>query len=55
LEKGDRTFEMLPRFEKFSGEPVGDALRAMRDASFSRIGSRLDVCEDSRRMRPHRR
>ena len=32
LEEGERTLEMIPRFDKFSREPVGDALHSMRDA-----------------------
>jgi hypothetical protein len=43
LEQCYRAFEMLLRFEEFSGEPVGDALHAMRDTDFGRNGSRLNV------------
>ena len=55
LEQGQRTLDMLPRLEKFSGEPVGGALHAMRDSSLGRIGSRLDVAQEGRGVSPHRR
>jgi len=50
-----RTFEVLLRFEEFSGEPVGDALHAMRDTDFGRNGSPLNVREHGRGVRPHPR
>ena len=55
LEQRERAFQVIPRFGKFSREPVGDALDSMRDAGLRRIGSRLDVGEKSCRLRPHRR
>ena len=55
MEQCYRTLEMLLRFAKLSGEPVGDALHAMRDTGFGRTGSRLNVREHSRGVRPHRR
>ena len=55
LEQGERAFEMMPRFYKLSGKPVGDALGPMRDAGFGRIGSRRNVAEEGLGVGPHRR
>ena len=55
LEQGERAFQMIPRFAILAGEPASDPGGAMRDAGLGRIGSRLDVAEEGRGVRPHRR
>ena len=55
LEQGERAFQMIPRLAILASETVGDPHNAMGDAGLGRIGSRLDIAEESRRMRPHRR
>ena len=55
LEQGERTFEVIPRLAILAGEPASDPGGAMGDAGLGRIGSRLDVAEEGRRVRPHRR
>ena len=55
LEQGERTFQMIPRLAILAGEPASHSGGAMGDAGLRRIGSRLDVAEEGRRVRPHRR
>ena len=54
LEQGERAFQMIPRFAILAGEPASHPGDAMGDAGLGRIGSRLDVTEEGRRVRPHR-
>ncbi len=55
LEQGERTFQMILSLAIFAGEPMSDPDRAVSDAGLRRIGSRLDVAEEGRSVRPHRR
>ena len=54
LEQGERPFEVIPRLAILAGEPARDPGGAMGDAGLGRIGSRLDVAEEGRCVRPHR-
>ena len=54
LEQGERPFQMIPRLAILAGEPASDPGGAMGDAGLGRIGSRLDVAEEGRSVRPHR-
>ena len=54
LEQRERAFQMIPRFTIFAGEPASDPGGAMCDAGLGGIGSRLDVAEEGRGVRPHR-
>ena len=54
LEQGERPFQMIPRLAILAGEPACDPGGAMGDAGLGRIGSRLDVAEEGRSVRPHR-
>jgi len=54
LEQGECPFEVITRFDVFSGEPACEPSGAMGDAGFGRIGSRLEVAEEGRRVRLHR-
>jgi hypothetical protein len=54
LEQGERPFEVIPRLAILAGEPASDPGGAMGDSCFSRIGSRLEVTEEGRCVRPHR-
>ncbi len=53
--QGQRAFQIIARFTILSGEPAVDPSGAAGDSGIRRIGSRLDVAEESRRVRPHRR
>ena len=55
LEQGERPFQMIPRLAIFAGEPARYPCGAMGDAGLGRIGSGLDVVEEVRCVRPHRR
>ena len=55
LKQSERAFQMLPRLEIVRGEVQGDALSPMRHAGLGRIGPGLDVGEESRGVRLHRR
>ena len=55
LKQGERAFQMLPRFEVLSGEPMRDSGHAVSDSGLGRIGSRLDVAEECLGVHPHRR
>ena len=55
LEQGERPFEVIPRFAILAGEPASDPGGAVRNAGLGQIGFRLDVAEEGRRVRPHRR
>ena len=55
LEQGERPFQVIPRLAILAGEPACDPGDAMGDAGLGRIGSRLDVAEEGRSVRPHRR
>ena len=55
LEQGERAFKMIARLAILAGEPEGDPGGAMGDSGLGRIGFRLDVAEERRRVRPHRR
>ena len=46
---------MIPRLAIFAGEPARYPSGAMGDAGLRQIGSRLDVAEEGRSVRPHRR
>ena len=54
LEQGERPFQVIPRLAIFAGEPASHPGGAMGDAGLGRIGSRLDVAEEGRCVRPHR-
>ena len=54
LEQGERAFQMIPRLRVLAGEPASHPGGAMGDAGLGRIGSRLDVAEEGRSVRPHR-
>jgi hypothetical protein len=53
--QGERTFQVILRLRVLAGEPTCDPGDAVCDAGFGRIGSRLDVAEEGRCVRPHRR
>ena len=55
LEQGERPSKMIPRLAILAGEPASHPGGAMGDAGLGRIGSRLDVAEEGRGVRPHRR
>ena len=55
LEQGERAFQMIPRLAILAGEPASHPGGAMGDAGLGRIGPRLDVAEEGRGVRPHRR
>jgi hypothetical protein len=54
LEQGERPFEVIPRLAILAGEPASVPGGALRDARLGRIGSCLDVPEESRSVPPHR-
>ena len=54
LEQGERPFEVIPRLAILAGEPASRSGGALRDARLGRIGSCLDVPEESRSVPPHR-
>src|SRR5271166_3364411 len=47
FEQGERKFQMIARFAILSGKPVRDSSNAVSDAGLGRIGSRLDIAEES--------
>ena len=55
LEQSERTFQMIPRLRDTRRRTSMCPGGAMGDAGLGRIGSRLDVAEKGRRVRPHRR
>ena len=55
LEQGERVLYMLARFDVLSGEPMSDSSHAVGDTGLRRIGSRLNIAEERRRVLPHRR
>ena len=46
---------MIPRLAILAGGPASDPSGAMGDAGLGQIGSRLNVVEEGRRLRPRRR
>ena len=54
LEQGQRALQMIARFTILSGEPTRRPCYTVRDTGFGRIGSRLDVAQECRRVLPHR-
>ncbi len=54
LEQGERAFQMIARFAVFSGEPMRDPGRAVRDSGLGRIAIRLGVSEKGLDVGPHR-
>ena len=54
LEKGERSFQVIPCLRVLAGVPAIHSSGAIGDAGLRRIGTRLDVIEEGRRVRPHR-
>ena len=54
FEQRERAFQTFPRLVILAGEPASHPGGAMRDASLGRVGSRRDVAEEGRSLRPHR-
>ena len=55
LEQGERPFEVIPRFAILAGEPASNSGYAAGHAGLGHIGRRLQVAEEGRGVRLHRR
>ena len=54
LEQGERAFQMIACFAVFSGEPMRDPGRAVRDSGFGRVAIAVGVSEKGLDVGPHR-
>src|SRR5271166_1943186 len=55
LEQGERAFQMFSGFVVLAGEPKRESGCALSDSGFGRVGSRLDIAEESIGVSPRRR